>query len=105
MLNGEYVVVEQVQHELLESSEITYNFEVKDFHTYYVGEQGIFAHNMCKKAQIKIPPRVKVEYGKVLRILKIVLRLLVQERIKDSILGTTYTMKLKFFTVLEDILV
>lgn len=60
---------------------------------------------MCKKAQIKIPPRVKVEYGKVLRILKIVLRLLVQERIKDSILGTTYTMKLKFFTVLEDILV
>lgn len=34
MLNGEYVVVEQVQHELLESSETTYNFEVEDFHTY-----------------------------------------------------------------------
>ena len=28
MLNGEYVVVEQVQHELLESPETTYNFEV-----------------------------------------------------------------------------
>lgn len=27
MLNGEYVVVEQVQHELLESPETTYNFE------------------------------------------------------------------------------
>ena len=30
MLNGEYVVVEQVQHELLESPETTYNFEVED---------------------------------------------------------------------------
>ena len=57
MLNGEYVVVEQVQHELLESPETTYNFEVKDFHTYYVGEQGIFTHNMCKKAQIKNPSK------------------------------------------------
>ena len=57
MLNGEYVVLEQVQHELLESSETTYNFEVKDFHTYYVGEQGIFTHNMCKKAQIKNPSK------------------------------------------------
>ena len=35
MLNGEYVVVEQVQHELLESPVVTYNFEVEDFHTYY----------------------------------------------------------------------
>ena len=34
MLNGEYVVVEQVQHELLESPETTYNFEVEDYHTY-----------------------------------------------------------------------
>lgn len=32
MLNGEYVAVEQVQHELLESPETTYNFEVEDFH-------------------------------------------------------------------------
>lgn len=57
LLNGEYVIIEQVQHELLESPETTYNFEVKDFHTYYVGEQGIFTHNMCKKAQIKNPSK------------------------------------------------
>ena len=43
MLNGEYVVVEQVQHELLESPETTYNFEVEDYHTYYVGF-GVFCH-------------------------------------------------------------
>ena len=47
MLNGEYVVVEQVQHELLESSETTYNFEVEDFHTYHVGEDCVLVHNSC----------------------------------------------------------
>ena len=47
MLNGEYVVVEQVQHELLESPETTYNFEVEDFHTYYVGEEPVLVHNKC----------------------------------------------------------
>ena len=48
MLNGEYVVVEQVQHELLESPEITYNFEVEDYHTYYVDEDQVLVHNECK---------------------------------------------------------
>ena len=47
MLNGEYVVVEQVQHELLESPETTYNFEVEDFHTYYVGDTYVLVHNQC----------------------------------------------------------
>ena len=56
-VNGEYVVLEQVQHEILEAPVKVYNFEVKDFHTYYVGEQGIFTHNMCKKAQIKNPSK------------------------------------------------
>ena len=47
MLNGEYVVVEQVQHELLESPETTYNFEVEDYHTYYVGDAEVLVHNRC----------------------------------------------------------
>ena len=49
LVNGEYVVVEQVQHELLESPVATYNFEVRDFHTYYVGEQSVLVHNLCVK--------------------------------------------------------
>ena len=48
LVNGEYVVVEQVQHELLESPVATYNFEVQDFHTYYVGESAVLVHNLCK---------------------------------------------------------
>jgi len=27
----------------------TYNFEVEDFHTYYVGQEEILVHNVCKK--------------------------------------------------------
>ena len=47
LLNGEYVVVDQVQHELLESPVFVYNFEVEDFHTYYVGTDSVLVHNKC----------------------------------------------------------
>ena len=47
LVNGEYVIVEQVQHEILESPIKVYNFEVEDFHTYYVGNSDILVHNDC----------------------------------------------------------
>lgn len=47
MLNGERIVVEQVQHELLESPVAVYNFEVEGFHTYYVGDTEVLVHNKC----------------------------------------------------------
>ena len=63
LLNGEYVVVEQVQHELLESPETTYNFEVEDFHTYYVGDISVLVHNACKAAKkAGLPTKGKVRY-------------------------------------------
>ena len=43
--NGQYVIVEKVQHEILEEPITVYNFEVEDFHTYYVGESTILVHN------------------------------------------------------------
>ena len=49
LVNGEYVVVEQVQHEILEAPVTIYNFEVEDFHTYYVGDASILVHNLCTK--------------------------------------------------------
>ena len=52
MLNGEHVVLEQVQHEILESPVVTYNFEVEDFHTYYVGENEILVHNKCFRGSL-----------------------------------------------------
>ena len=50
LVNGEYVTVEKVQHELLEEPVKVYNFEVEDFHTYYVGtDVQVLVHNMCAK--------------------------------------------------------
>ena len=46
--NGELVIVEWIQHEILESPIKVYNFEVEDFHTYFVGESSVLVHNMCK---------------------------------------------------------
>ena len=49
-LNGNLIVVEWVQHEILESPVTVYNFEVEDFHTYYVGNNGgVLVHNDCYK--------------------------------------------------------
>lgn len=46
--NGKCVIVEKTQHELLESPIKVYNFEVADFHTYFVGDSSILVHNVCK---------------------------------------------------------
>ena len=46
LVNGEYVVVEQVQHEILEAPITVYNFQVEDYHTYYVAS-GVLVHNRC----------------------------------------------------------
>ena len=48
-VNGEYVVVEQVQHEIRERPITVYNFEVEDYHTYYVSPSNVLVHNTCKQ--------------------------------------------------------
>ena len=49
--NGKYVVVEKVQHEILENPIEVYNFEVEDYHTYYVSAisntEFVLVHNRC----------------------------------------------------------
>ncbi len=50
LLNGEYVVVEKVQHEILEAPITVYNFQVEDSHTYYVSGIGVLVHNKCGQA-------------------------------------------------------
>ena len=54
LLNGEYIIVEWVQHEILESPVKVYNFEVEDFHTYFVGDDGILVHNDCGEKQTSL---------------------------------------------------
>ena len=52
LVNGEYVVVEKVQHEILEAPVTVYNFQVEDYHTYYVAN-GVLVHNSCGWKSIK----------------------------------------------------
>ena len=38
--------VEEIYHECLKDEKCTvYNFQVEEYHTYFVGEQGILVHN------------------------------------------------------------
>ena len=48
-VNGKYVIVEKIQHEILENPVKVYNFEVADFHTYFVSDCAVLVHNTCKK--------------------------------------------------------
>lgn len=52
LVNGEYVVVEFIQHELLENPVKVYNLEVKDYHTYFVSTSAILVHNRCENHHI-----------------------------------------------------
>lgn len=47
LLNGETREVEDITIEHLDEPVKVYNFEVEDWHTYYVTEQGVLVHNMC----------------------------------------------------------
>ena len=49
LVNGEYVVVEKVQHEILEAPVTVYNFQVEDYHTYFVSESSVLVHNACDR--------------------------------------------------------
>ena len=48
-VNGEYAVVEWIEHQILESPVTVYNFEVEDYHTYFVGTTSVLVHNKCDK--------------------------------------------------------
>ena len=43
--DGTYGIIQTVKVETLSVPETTYNFEVEDFHTYFVGEQSVCVHN------------------------------------------------------------
>jgi len=44
-LNGRVSVVKQIAQR--PQNERTYNIEVEDYHTYFVGDSGLWVHNMC----------------------------------------------------------
>jgi RHS repeat-associated protein len=63
LVNGEYVVVEKVQHELLEDPVTVYNFQVQDYHTYYVSQMCILVHNTCSASSSQSLPQNGITLG------------------------------------------
>ena len=59
LVNGKYVVVEKVQHEILEAPITVYNFQVEGYHTYFVANTGVLVHNDCEKptSPVKVDDR------------------------------------------------
>lgn len=47
--NGEDAFVETICRKKLPEPIQVYNFEVEDFHTYFVGKNCILVHNLCTK--------------------------------------------------------
>ena len=47
LANGSKTEVRSIAVECLPESEVTYNFEVEDFHTYYVSDSAVLVHNTC----------------------------------------------------------
>ena len=45
--DGKYGIIQSVKVVELSTPETTYNFEVEDFHTYYVTEKAVLVHNKC----------------------------------------------------------
>ena len=50
-MNGEDLVIVKFFIEETAESVSVYNFQVEDYHTYFVGECAVWVHNKCKTTQ------------------------------------------------------
>ena len=48
LYNGELLEIERIEVEYLDEVIKVYNFEVEDWHTYFVSDSEILVHNACK---------------------------------------------------------
>ena len=62
-VNGNVLLVENFDVELTEEPVKVYNFQVEDFHTYYVGENGVWVHNSSCTPAKKYLAEVDKETG------------------------------------------
>ena len=50
LADGTCAVIEKIRVQKLRTPETTYNFEVEDYHTYYVSSDKVLVHNKCVEA-------------------------------------------------------
>lgn len=65
LADGSTVTVTSTRYEKLDTPVKVYNFEVEDFHTYYVGEQAVLVHNKCivNDEGVRVEVRTSNEHG------------------------------------------
>ena len=59
--DGTTGIVEKAKHAALDTLVTVYNFEVEDFHTYYVSEQKVLVHNTCAITEKSLNTNKKAE--------------------------------------------
>ena len=61
--DGKYGIVKEVKTKECKEY-ITYNFEVEDYHTYYVGKNSVLVHNAgCGKYKVYKPDEIAKKYN------------------------------------------
>ena len=67
-LNGNTLLIESYEIELTDEPTTVYNFQVEDYHTYFVGENGVWVHNAGKEYGRQYSPEQQklVKEGKVI---------------------------------------
>ena len=83
--DGSKVEIESLKTEHVEIPETTYNFEVKDFHTYYVTETKVLVHNVCETKLYRAMS--DAEYGSLTKYGKFKYKL---GTMQDKWMATTY---------------
>lgn len=61
--DGRCGIIQEIGIEIIPEPETTYNFEVADFHTYYVGANGVLVHNKCGE-ELRMSKEDAVDYGR-----------------------------------------
>ena len=62
--DGSCGIIETVEVETLTAPEMTYNFEVADFHTYYVSDSKVLVHNQCPGKRFTKDQQAVIELAK-----------------------------------------
>ena len=52
LYNNTNGIIQRIEIEKLEQPEVTYNFEVEDYHNYFVSEESVLVHNDCTTVNI-----------------------------------------------------
>ena len=63
LADGSTVTVTSTWYEKLDTPVKVYNFEVEDFHTYYVGGQSVLVHNRCTGIDAETTTHGKIRIG------------------------------------------